>query len=264
METKICTKCGKELPTTSEYFHVRKDSRDGFRNDCRECSSKYHKQYHQENKEHKKRYMKQWYQENKECTKQYYQDNKEKIKQYSKQYYHDNKEHYSQLNKQWHQENKEHRKQCKQQWHQENKEHCLQYAKQWRKLNKDKVAIYDARRRTLKKQLPSTLISKQWKGIKEEFNNQCAYCGEQLPLEQDHFIALSKGGEYTHNNIIPACKSCNSSKNNKDFFEWYPQQESYSKEREKKILGFLNYVEDDKQQLTIAFKWTSISERRAR
>lgn len=55
-------------------------------------------------------------------------------------------------------------------------------------------------------------------------------------LTQDHFLPLSKGGEYTVNNIIPACKNCNCSKQDKDFSEWYSKQEFYRKERELKIL----------------------------
>ena len=65
--------------------------------------------------------------------------------------------------------------------------------------------------------------------------------GEQL--HQEHFIPLSKGGGYTHNNIIPACRSCNSSKWNNNFFDWYPKQEFYSEEKENFILNFiLNYL----------------------
>jgi 5-methylcytosine-specific restriction endonuclease McrA len=39
-------------------------------------------------------------------------------------------------------------------------------------------------------------------------------------LTQDHFIPVAKGGPYTQNNIVPACKRCNSSKNDKDAMEW--------------------------------------------
>jgi hypothetical protein len=34
---KKCNKCGKELPLTSQYFETRKESKDGYRNDCKEC-----------------------------------------------------------------------------------------------------------------------------------------------------------------------------------------------------------------------------------
>jgi len=101
--------------------------------------------------------------------------------------------------------------------------------------------------------LPATLTLNQWKQIKEDFNYQCAYCGKHLEnLTQDHFIALENGGEYTKENIIPACMSCNTSKRDKDFFEWYPQQDFYSKEREKRILEHLKYITQNNQQLKLA------------
>jgi 5-methylcytosine-specific restriction endonuclease McrA len=106
------------------------------------------------------------------------------------------------------------------------------------------------KRRAKKLSLPYTLTSKQWQQIKEYFNNKCAYCGKELPLSKEHFIPLSKGGEYTINNIIPVCLSCNSSKQDKDFFKWYPAQSFYSKAREKRILKYLGY-KNDKQQLKI-------------
>ena len=110
----------------------------------------------------------------------------------------------------------------------------------WRKANPEKVRQYCHEFKARRLKLPHTLTLAQWEQIKKDFNNACCYCGEEKPLAQEHFLALSKGGEYSHSNIIPACRSCNSSKSNKDFFEWYPNFRNYSKAREKVILDFLN------------------------
>ena len=99
--------------------------------------------------------------------------------------------------------------------------------------------------------LPSTLTTIEWQSIKSTFNNRCVYCGEEKPLVQEHFIPLSKGGEYTSNNIIPSCSFCNGSKFNKDFFKWYPKFKYYSIKREQIILKYLNY-KNNNQQLTLA------------
>ncbi len=40
MEVKVCTKCKKELPATTEYFHRNRISHDGLRSDCKECKNK--------------------------------------------------------------------------------------------------------------------------------------------------------------------------------------------------------------------------------
>jgi 5-methylcytosine-specific restriction endonuclease McrA len=49
----------------------------------------------------------------------------------------------------------------------------------------------------------------------------CIYCGASGALTQDHIIPVSKGGPDIPANIVPACKTCNSSKQDRDIFEWY-------------------------------------------
>jgi len=58
METKICIKCGKELPLNNEFFNTRKDSKDGFRNNCRDCQKNKTKLY---GKEHPKEIIRKKY-----------------------------------------------------------------------------------------------------------------------------------------------------------------------------------------------------------
>lgn len=106
------------------------------------------------------------------------------------------------------------------------------------------------RRAARKNGLAATYTYKQWCSTKATFGHKCAYCGEDAVLTQDHFIPLSKGGEYTHNNIVPVCSMCNSNKRDLDFFEWYPQQPFYSNVRERKILKYLNY-DGEFQQLAM-------------
>ncbi|MCB2220722.1 MAG: HNH endonuclease [Bacteroidetes bacterium] len=50
----------------------------------------------------------------------------------------------------------------------------------------------------------------------------CYYCGEtnQTILETDHMIPVKKGGPNDGENLIPACKHCNSSKGAMDMLEW--------------------------------------------
>ncbi len=43
--SRICTKCHKEYPATTEYFYARKDSKDGLRNTCRSCDNKVKNRY---------------------------------------------------------------------------------------------------------------------------------------------------------------------------------------------------------------------------
>lgn len=43
MKTKICSKCKQEKDII--FFAKRKDSKDGYRNICKECDNKLHKKY---------------------------------------------------------------------------------------------------------------------------------------------------------------------------------------------------------------------------
>lgn len=121
----------------------------------------------------------------------------------------------------------------------------------FRKNNRDRVIGYSQKYRSKRKELLATLTTEQWEDIKNTFDNRCCYCGKERPLAQEHFVAQSKGGEYTLDNIVPSCKSCNSSKGDKDFFEWYPTYKYYSKKREKFILDFLGYKNSSMQQLKV-------------
>jgi 5-methylcytosine-specific restriction endonuclease McrA len=64
------------------------------------------------------------------------------------------------------------------------------------------------------------LSSEQWIALKEAWGG-CAYCGVTgTPLQRDCVLALSRGGHYTLNNIVPACTSCNTSKCNDEVTGW--------------------------------------------
>jgi len=146
--------------------------------------------------------------------------------------------------------NKELINERKRNWYQLNKETVIKSVDKYRGSHKTQCNIVSERYRTRKKLLLSTLTFRQWEDIKKHFNNRCAYCNKELPLAQEHFIPLSKGGEYTAKNVIPSCKSCNSSKGNREFGIWFVKQKFYSKIREKIILKFLGY-NNETQQLKI-------------
>lgn len=85
----------------------------------------------------------------------------------------------------------------------------------------------------------SRLTIEEWENTKKHFNNQCAYCGSNDKLTYDHFIPFSKGGTFTEDNIIPACSRCNASKNDKEFIQWYSNQDFYSFDKMDKVFDFL-------------------------
>lgn len=55
--------------------------------------------------------------------------------------------------------------------------------------------------------------------LMKRFDSECAYCTNDATT-WDHIIPISKGGTTIPGNIVPCCKSCNSSKKDRDFWEW--------------------------------------------
>ena len=278
METKICTKCGGTL--LFKNFSKCKKNKDGFEFQCKGCKHEYYennkaviiansKIIYEENKETISVKQKEFRKNNKELmalrdktkyeknivkiairNKLYRANNKKQLGDKRKLTYIKNKDQELKAQKVYRNNNKEKLRKYRIQYCIDNREKLLEHKKQYKKLNKDIINTENQKRRTMKKKLSATLTSIQWVNIKQNFNNCCAYCGKELSLQQEHFIPLSKGGEYTLNNIIPSCQKCNGSKNNKDFFIWYPKQKYFSKKRETKLLKYLNYS-DRYQQLTI-------------
>lgn len=63
------------------------------------------------------------------------------------------------------------------------------------------------------------LSEAQWASLVQAWGG-CAYCGALGPLQRDCVLALSRGGRYTLDNIVPACRSCNASKCNDEVTAW--------------------------------------------
>jgi 5-methylcytosine-specific restriction endonuclease McrA len=64
------------------------------------------------------------------------------------------------------------------------------------------------------------LTAAEWSQIRDAWGG-CAYCGAiGVPLQRDCVLPLSRGGRYTIQNIVPACRSCNASKSNDEVTGW--------------------------------------------
>lgn len=79
----------------------------------------------------------------------------------------------------------------------------------------EKLIARSARRRALKAQASiNDFTAAQWREMQAAYDHRCVYCGKRAKgkLTQDHLTPLSKGGNHTLSNILPACFSCNSRK----------------------------------------------------
>jgi 5-methylcytosine-specific restriction endonuclease McrA len=78
-----------------------------------------------------------------------------------------------------------------------------------------------ARRRTRRvKAVDNDLTTEEWAAIRALWGG-CAYCGvSDRPLQRDCVMAISRGGRYTLDNVVPACAACNASKCNDEVTAW--------------------------------------------
>jgi len=270
----ICSKCGKE----KEQNEFSKGKRY-----CKQCAAEYSRQYRKNNAEkvrlsnalYRKRNpdkVEKWNANRREKwpiykaryeekAKEYRKANAEKARQRAKEWRENNPERdrenhrrYREANggrikeatRLWRLKNKNKILQQMKQYAEENKDFIRQYRKEWKQKNRERVRLHNLARRNRKNRCLSAFTEEEWIKCLTFFNNKCAYCGVEAPiLHQDHFVALYHGGPYTKDNILPACPRCNLSKYNNDFYEWYPKQEYFDIDRQKKIEQYLKIMSED-------------------
>ena len=209
---KKCNKCGLHLDT--DRFGKRKSAKSGLDSTCKDCRRAYDKERYSDKRE-----------ELLEQKKEYYRKNSDKIKARSKKYYWENTEKYRDAYNKWQKENTVARR------------------------------IINERRRTREENSVANLSEKEWNKIKSYFLDSCAYCGvsekDHLKirgerLHHEHIVPLSNGGSYTKDNVIPACRSCNSSKGKNDLFDWYRKSGVYDNDRANKIVEYVSKAKHSK------------------
>ena len=62
----------------------------------------------------------------------------------------------------------------------------------------------------------NTLTPKEWAAILKGYDYRCAYCGKEFskhnPLQVEHIVAVTNGGDNIKENVVPACQECNNEK----------------------------------------------------
>jgi 5-methylcytosine-specific restriction endonuclease McrA len=145
--------------------------------------------------------------------------------------------------------NKEEAAACKRRYYDKNRQECIERSRQWRLDNTERYNQYCRNRyasrlqefrqigadrmqgwrrkhpekhrhavklqRAKRKLAPGHHTLEQWLYKVEYHGWRCFYCGRKVnyvTVTQDHLIPLSRGGTNWVSNLVPACRSCNSSK----------------------------------------------------
>lgn len=183
---KVCTGCGETKPSSA--YTIARTNNDGLQRRCKECRRRYNHRH----REQISAACKQHYKKNREhilaCVHAYREANKERVMAYD-------------------------RARSK-----ANRTRRTAQARTWRAANREfsrlRNRLYDGQRRAATKGGRVTI--EQWLAIVAAWKGRCAYCGKKPKiLEQDHVIPLTRNGEHTTANLVPACHPCNASKGNR-------------------------------------------------
>lgn len=229
---------------------------------CVICKQERDCQYREKNSDKIQAQRLEYRQENREILAQkqraYYRENRDKIVEYDRNRYVQNREKKIKYQKQYYTNNREQiiirRKPYNKIWKQENAERMRELAALWRRTERGKLLSRLAveRRRTRKAFVHSHPYTiEQYQRRFQQFDNCCAYCGA-IATSIDHVIPISKGGADVLGNLLPCCRSCNSSKGCNDLNKWYNKSNpSYTLKRWRKILKVLGLTESTLGQLSL-------------
>jgi 5-methylcytosine-specific restriction endonuclease McrA len=84
--------------------------------------------------------------------------------------------------------------------------------------------------------VPSYRVSdRELNRLIDRYRRSCAYCGEgDASLHLDHVVPIARGGSNGIGNLLPACRDCNLSKNDRFVMEWRLSRKSPRYERRRR------------------------------
>lgn len=241
---KVCTKCQRLLPETSEFFQPGKGYKNGLRSQCRECVHQHRAE--REGWTKTRRQMPKARDGFKWCpgcdqelpaTLELFSPDKRGalgLKSYCKacavklsiDYRHANPEKHAASKKKWRGKNPDKVKKHKSESQKRNRPSANKRSKKWNDTHPEQRRAATMRRIARKHDAPGTYGADDIKRMFDEQEGQCAYCGIRIFLDipfdvhVDHIIPLSKGGTNYPDNLCLACQSCNQSKNKHLYEDW--------------------------------------------
>ena len=188
MVTKVCRKCGMELPATTEFFTTHKLGKYGLNPSCRKCERERNRKWRAANS-----------QKERERHRQYYEANTAKMRDLVRRWW----EAHPDYSQEYYQANAEKKR-------------------EQRRANSDRANANTQRRRALKAQNGGTYTDADIKAKYQLQQGRCYYCacGLDKKYHIEHMTPISRGGTNWPDNIVLACATCNCQKHNKTVEEF--------------------------------------------
>ncbi len=248
---KRCSHCKQLYPASPTFFHRDKTKKSGLNAACKGCINSSHIAQRSANPEEYRKRQHAAYASNPEKYRNMSRDARakdpEKHRQRQSRMRARDREKYNQKAREARARDPERARRKKREWYannaaqeqlrlRERREQNREKYRQWDRegYQRNKAKIYDRHRKArlenpekyrlmgaqrsarLRGAPRNDLTATQWRLIKQHYHLRCYYCGKQpKKLTMDHIIPITKGGNHTMSNIVPACQSCNSRKGNR-------------------------------------------------
>lgn len=184
-QQKRCTKCGRELPATTEFFYSNRGGKFGLYSRCKQCRNEVSRQWGKDHPDKRAIYSKNWINN--------HRPQKNALKRAS---YHRHKN--------------------------EQREEIRARNRASYKRHPENAKASKARRKAKLYNAGGHFTAKDVRRIGELQNWRCWWCGKKCRNKYhiDHRVPLSKGGTNWPDNLVITCSFCNLSKGNKLPEEW--------------------------------------------
>lgn len=213
---KQCSQCKQLLPATTEYFHIRRASKDGLSYICKPCNVEHTRQWRANHPEKYAEYNEQTRQHQSDKKRTWRKSNPDKVRK-----------HKSDSQKR-HPESNRRRQKRYYASHPEEKS-LIGYKGYWSRVQRsgrEWITVANHKRRARLLSAEGSHTKEELVQLFEEQEHRCGYCGitlyQHIPFDRhlDHIQPISRGGSNSIENLVYTCQACNSSKNDRTFEEW--------------------------------------------
>lgn len=190
--TKVCTKCGRELPATLEFFHAHSLGKNGLNPNCKVCRA-----------DHARRYGPEYREQNREVlnakNRAWRENNRERVAAYNKAYWAAHPELSTKYAGRY-------------------AERIAAYNREYAKTHREYFArharVTGPKRRAAKLGNGGSHTIEDIQVQYDRQNGCCFYCHKKVggKYHVDHVIPIALGGSDDPENLVIACPKCNISK----------------------------------------------------
>lgn len=207
--SKVCPKCSKLLPATTEYFYrrTRRNGRTYLSSGCKTCIKVERRTYCAGNPEKVR-----------ETNAMSRERNGHKYNQQRRQKLASNPDLRQKMRlacRDWYRKNHEYALLQKRAYVAENKEKVKECNLRSRLKNPGRIKAHNVNRKALVRKAQGKLTKADISQQFEHQNRQCYWCKSSLKdhtFHVDHLVPISRGGAHDPGNIVISCQTCNLSK----------------------------------------------------